>query len=280
MPRVVYNSLPIPMSPMLNIGVRAVRAAGDLIVRYLDKSQNIKATEKSRNDFVTEVDRRAEEVIIGAIRKAYPSHAILAEESGAQGDSKCQWIIDPLDGTTNFLHGFPQFAVSVALRRKGELEHAIVYDPLRQELFTASRGGGAQLNNHRIRVAGRNSLKGALIGTGFPFRSFHRIDAYLEELKQLTALTAGLRRPGSAALDLAYVACGRLDGFWEYGLRVWDIAAGALLIREAGGCVSNLDDGGQSIDSGNIAAGNPSIHDLLLTVVGSADADATDANNT
>ena len=279
-PRVVYNSLSILMSPMLNIGVRAVRAAGDLIVRYLDKSQNIKATEKSRNDFVTEVDRRAEEVIIGAIRKAYPGHAILAEESGAQGDSECQWIIDPLDGTTNFLHGFPQFAVSVALRRKGELEHAIVYDPLRQELFTASRGGGAQLNNHRIRVAGRNSLKGALIGTGFPFRSFHRIDAYLEELKQLTSLTAGLRRPGSAALDLAYVACGRLDGFWEYGLRVWDIAAGALLIREAGGCVSNLDDGGQSIDSGNIAAGNPSIHDLLLTVVGSENADATDANNT
>lgn len=267
------------MSPMLNIGVRAVRAAGDLIVRYLDKSQNIKATEKSRNDFVTEVDRRAEEVIIGAIRKAYPGHAILAEESGAQGDGECQWIIDPLDGTTNFLHGFPQFAVSVALRRKGELEHAIVYDPLRQELFTASRGGGAQLNNHRIRVAARASLKGALIGTGFPFRSFDRIDAYLRELKQLTALTAGLRRPGSAALDLAYVACGRLDGFWEYGLRVWDIAAGALLIREAGGCVSNLDDGGQSIDSGNIAAGNPSIHDLLLTVVRGEDADAADANN-
>ena len=191
----------------------------------------------------------------------------MAEESGAQGDSECQWIIDPLDGTTNFLHGFPQFAVSVALRRKSELEHAIVYDPLRQELFTASRGGGAQLNNRRIRVAARASLKGALIGTGFPFRSFDRIDAYLRELKQLTALTAGLRRPGISGAG----SC--LCGLWPPG-RLLGIRGsgfgtsrqGPLLIREAGGCVSNLDDGGQSIDSGNIAAGNPSIHDLLLTV--------------
>ncbi len=255
------------MPPMLNIGIRAVHSAADWIIRCMDQLQGIVVTEKSRNDFVTEVDRRAEQIIIESIHRAYPDHAILAEESGAQEGNEYQWIIDPLDGTTNFLHGFPQFAISVALKHKGVLEQAIIYDPLRQELFTASRGGGARLNDRRIRVSRQNSLEGALIGTGFPFRSLDRLDTYIEVFRKLTSLTAGIRRPGAAALDLAYVACGRLDGFWEYGLKQWDIAAGALLIREAGGYASDIDNDNPAIDSGDIVAGNPIIHNLLLNVI-------------
>ena len=255
------------MHPMLNMGIRAVRAAGDFIVRCMDQMQGISVTVKSRNDFVSEVDRRAEQIIIDNLRKAYPDHAILAEESGASGNSDYQWIIDPLDGTTNYLHGFPQFAVSVALTHKGVLDQGIVYDPLRQELFTASRGEGAWLDDRRIRVSRRDTLEGALIGTGFPFRSLNRLDTYLDIFRQLTAVTAGIRRPGAASLDLAYVAAGRLDGFWEYGLESWDIAAGTLLIREAGGYASDMDSGASDIESGNIVAGNPAVHDLLMEII-------------
>ena len=226
---------------------------------------------KSRNDFVSEVDRRAEEIIIENLRKTYPDHAILAEESGGSGNSDYRWIIDPLDGTTNFLHGFPQFAVSVALAHKGVLDQGIVYDPLRQELFTASRGEGAHLDGRRIRVTRSNTLEGALIGTGFPFRTLDRLDAYVDIFRQLTAVTAGIRRPGAASLDLAYVASGRIDGFWEYGLEQWDIAAGALLIREAGGYVSDINDGSPELKSGNIVAGNPAVHDLLLKLIRDTD---------
>ena len=259
------------MHPMLNMGIRAVRAAGDFIVRCMDQMQGISVTEKSRNDFVSEVDRRAEQIIIDNLRKAYPDHAILAEESGGSGNSDYQWIIDPLDGTTNFLHGYPQFAVSVALAHKGVLDQGIVYDPLRQELFTASRGDGAHLDGRRIRVTRLNTLEGALIGTGFPFRTLDRLDAYIEIFRQLTAVTAGIRRPGAASLDLAYVAAGRLDGFWEYGLEPWDIAAGALLIREAGGFVSDIISAGPELDSGNVVAGNPAVHDLLLELIRATD---------
>ena len=259
------------MHPMLNMGIRAVRAAGDFIVRCMDQMQGISVTEKSRNDFVSEVDRRAEQIIIDNLRKAYPDHAILAEESGESGNSDYQWIIDPLDGTTNYLHGYPQFAVSVALAHKGVLDQGIVYDPLRQELFTASRGDGAHLDGRRIRVTRLNTLEGALIGTGFPFRTLDRLDAYIEIFRQLTAVTAGIRRPGAASLDLAYVASGRLDGFWEYGLEQWDIAAGTLLIREAGGYVSDIIGASPELKSGNIVAGNPAVHDLLLKLIRATD---------
>ncbi len=255
------------MHPMMNMGIRAVRSAGDFIIQCMDRMQGITVAEKSRNDYVSEVDRRAERIIIDALLKSYPDHAILGEESGAQGDSDYRWIIDPLDGTTNYLHGFPQFAVSVALEHKGVLDQGIVYDPLRQELFTASRGDGAYLDDRRIRVSHRESLEGALIGTGFPFRSLDCLDTYLDTFRQLTKVTAGIRRPGSASLDLAYVAAGRLDGFWEYGLELWDIAAGALLIREAGGYATDLDSGETRLESGNIVAGNPPIHDLLMEII-------------
>ncbi|MBD3610401.1 MAG: inositol monophosphatase, partial [Gammaproteobacteria bacterium] len=228
------------MHPMLTIAVRAARSAGNVIVRSMDRLDRLNIETKAQNDFVSEVDRQAEQEIIYTISKTYPDHGFIAEESGEHGGKEYQWIIDPLDGTTNFLHGFPQFAVSIALKHQGKLEHAVVYDPVRQELFTASRGGGAQLDGRRIRVTKRTSLDGALLGTGFPFKAQHHLDAYLEMFKSLFPMTAGIRRPGSAALDLAYVAAGRIDGFWEIGLNPWDMAAGALIIKEAGGLVSDF----------------------------------------
>ena len=212
--------------PMLNIGIRAAHAAGDLIVRYIDRIEGLDVNSKGRNDFVSEVDKQAETIIIDHIQKAYPNHGILAEESGKHGDDSYQWVIDPLDGTTNFLHGFPQFAVSIALRHKGILDQAVIYDPLRQELFTASKGAGAHLNNRRIRVSKQTELEGALLGTGFPY--------------------------------------GKLDGFWEFGLKEWDIAAGALLVREAGGIVSDIDKSDNFMVTGNIVAGNLKLTDELL----------------
>ena len=219
---------------------------------------------KRRNDFVSEVDRSAEAAIIQELRGKFPDHAILAEESGAQGASEFEWIIDPLDGTTNYLHGFPQFSVSIALRHRGRLEQAVVYDPLREEMFTASRGRGAQLNDRRLRVSARPGLEGALIGTGFPFRDHRHVDAYLGMFRAMLEDTAGLRRPGSAALDIAYVAAGRLDGFWELGLAPWDLAAGALLVTEAGGTVSDLAGGERYLDTGNLVAGNLKVHRAML----------------
>ena len=252
---------------MLNIAVRAARTAGDLIVRHLDRVDQLTVTSKHRNDFVTEVDRQAEQAIIRVLRKAYPNHGILAEESGARtGDEYC-WIIDPLDGTTNFLHGFPQFAVSIALRNQGRIEQGVVYDPLRQELFTATRGSGAQLNNRRIRVSRLTGLEGALLGTGFPFKMQEYLDAYLAMFRSLFMDTAGIRRAGAAALDLAYVAAGRLDGFWEIGLKPWDMAAGALLIQEAGGIVGDFAGGHTFLDSGNVAAGNPKVFAAIIRAI-------------
>jgi len=255
------------MHPMLNIGIRAAHAAGDHIVKFVDRIPDLSVNSKGRNDFVSEVDRRAEAIIIDTIRKAYPNHGIMAEESGSQGDGEFQWIIDPLDGTTNFLHGFPQFAVSIALKYRNELDQAIVYDPLRQELFTASKGVGAYLNQRRIRVSKRKSLQGALLGTGFPFGDSKNLEPFITMLRTVFQKTAGIRRAGAASLDLAYVACGRLDGFWEFGLNPWDMAAGALLILEAGGYVGDLQGEGNYLESGNIICGNPEVYENILSIL-------------
>jgi len=252
---------------LLNIAVRAARAAGEVIIRSLNRLESLTITSKGRNDFVSEVDHAAEAEIIKLIRKNYPSHAFLAEESGRTGDSDTVWIIDPLDGTTNFLHGFPTFAVSIACQVRGKLEHGVVYDPISQEIFSASRGGGAHLDNRRIRVSKQRGLEGALIGTGFPYRANAKyIDSYLAMLKAVMENTAGVRRPGSAALDLAYVAAGRTDGFWEIGLSPWDTAAGTLLIQEAGGLIGTLT-GGEFTQGGNVLAGSPKVYAALLELL-------------
>jgi myo-inositol-1(or 4)-monophosphatase len=255
------------MHPTLNIAVRAARSAGNVIIRNLDRLDSLAIHTKDRNDFVTEVDQKAEQEIIYILRKAFPGHGILAEESGLREGDDYQWIIDPLDGTTNFLHGFPQFAVSIALRHKGRLEQGVVYDPLRQELFTATRGAGAMLNDRRIRVTKRTSLEGALLGTGFPFKAQQHLETYLDMFRALFPNTAGIRRPGSAALDLAYVASGRLDGFWEIGLNIWDMAAGVLLIQEAGGLSSDFLGGHSYLESGNLVAGNPKVFTDILKAI-------------
>jgi len=247
------------MQPMLNIAIRAARAAGDYIARQINNIPNLTVESKSPNDFVTQVDRQAEARIIETLLKAYPDHSILAEESGAQGDSEYQWIIDPLDGTTNFLHGFPHFAVSIALSVKGKLQQGVIYDPLKQELFTASRGDGATLNNRRIRVSKQPNSDGALLGTGFPFREKQHFPAYQAMFNDFFASATDIRRAGSAALDLAYVAAGRLDGFWEIGLKPWDMAAGALIIREAGGLIGDFAGNERYMETGNIVGANPKL---------------------
>lgn len=252
------------MHPMLTIAVRAARNAGRILLRYQDRIDQIDVASKRRNDFVSEVDQSAEQAIIRELRGKYPDHAILAEESGEHQGGDFQWVIDPLDGTTNYLHGFPQFCVSIALKYRNRLEQAVVYDPLREELFTASRGEGARLNDRRLRVTGRTSLEGALIGTGFPFRDHSHLDTYLDMFKAMIRDTAGIRRPGSAALDFAYLAAGRLDGFWELGLAQWDFAAGALLVTEAGGMVSDLAGGDRHLETGNVVAGNLKVHQAML----------------
>lgn len=258
------------MHPMLTIAVKAARRAGSIINHASMNLDRLTVTRKAHSDFVSEVDGAAEEAIIKTLLDAYPDHSILAEESGESGNvnkSEYQWIIDPLDGTTNFLHGFPKYCVSIALLHRGVLSQAVVYDPLNNELFTASRGSGAFLNDHRVRVSSRVQLSEALIGTGFPFRDFTHIEAYLAMFKDIIPRTAGIRRPGSAALDLAYVATGRYDGFWETGLAPWDIAAGCLLILEAGGMVSDLEGNGHYLESGQVVAGNPKIFAQLLQVI-------------
>ncbi len=256
---------------MLNTAIKAARQAGSIINRASLDLGKLTVRSKSDRDYVSEVDQLAEQAIIQTLRDAYPDHAILAEEtgasagaSGASGASGYQWIIDPLDGTTNFLHGLPQYAISIALRHKQQLFQAVVYDPARNELFTASRGGGAYLNDRRIRVANRTKLAETLIGTGFPFRDMTHADAYLAIFRELMAKTSGLRRPGSAALDLAWVACGRYDGFFEFGLNPWDLAAGALLVTEAGGMAGNLLGNEGYLESGNIVAANPKIFAQLV----------------
>jgi len=252
---------------MLNTAIKAARRAGAVINRASRDLDVLSVTAKRRNDFVTEVDRAAEEAVIEVLRTAYPDHAILAEESGASGTSEYEWIIDPLDGTTNFIHGFPQYAVSIALRQKGVMQQAVIYDPTRNELFTATRGRGAYLNDQRIRVSKRAQLKDSLIGTGFPFREVDDIDTYLRIFKRVTFETAGIRRAGAAALDLAYVACGRLDAFWEKGLAPWDMAAGSLIVLEAGGLISDYDGEADFMESGEVVCGNPKVFAQLLQLV-------------
>ena len=255
------------MHPMLNIAIRAARTAGDSIVREMDRTRDISIETKGQNDFVTEVDKNAEGIIISVIKNAYPEHAFLAEESGQEGENDYLWIIDPLDGTTNFLHGFPHFSVSIALQNKGVLEQAVIYDPLKQELFTASKGKGAQLNNRKIRVSIKKTLDGALLGTGFPYNNESVMQQFIESYKNLFPNVAGIRRAGVASLDLAYVACGRLDGFWEFNLRPWDIAAGALIIQEAGGINAELTGGADYMETGNIISANPKMIKAMLKVL-------------
>ena len=255
------------MKPTTNIAVRAARQAGSILMRYFDHLESLKVQEKNKNDYVSEVDRAAEQAIISTIHQAYPDHAILAEESGDHDGNDFQWVIDPLDGTTNYLHGFPQFSISIALKHRGVLESAVVYDPLKNELFTADKGNGAFLNERRIRVNNQKSLTGALIGTGIPFRDRRFIDQYLGMLKDMTKDTAGIRRPGSAALDFAWLAAGRIDGFWELGLSQWDFAAGALLVKEAGGTVTDLSGGDKYLETGNVVAASVNLQREMLNLI-------------
>ena len=252
------------MHALQNVAVMAARKAGSVLIRKLSNPAKLKVQEKSHNDYVTDADQAAEAAIIDTIRKHYPDHAILAEESGQDGDSDTVWIIDPLDGTTNYLHGFPVFAVSIGVQVKGRMEHAAVYDPIRQELFTASRGAGAQLDGRRIRVSGQTKLERSLIGTGFPYKlKDGPMTAYLGMLENVLRNTSGVRRPGAAALDLCYVAAGRLDAFWETDLNAWDLAAGSLIVREAGGIVSGLDGSEDFLETGHVLAGTPKIYAAL-----------------
>ncbi|MEN7343491.1 MAG: inositol monophosphatase family protein [Pseudomonadota bacterium] len=250
------------MHALLNVAVSAARKGGNSLIYSQRRLDELNIESKGRNDFVSEADRRAETRIIEEIRKHYPDHAILAEESGASKGNDVEWIIDPLDGTNNFLHSFPVYCVSIGVNVGGKLSHGVVYDPVRQELFTASRGDGAQLDGRKIRVSGRRYLSDALIGTGFSYRSDQEdnVDAYLSLLGSVLKNSAGVRRPGAAAIDLAYVAAGRLDGFWEFGLKPWDVAAGALLIREAGGIVSGVDGSEKFMDAGHILCGTPKVY--------------------
>jgi myo-inositol-1(or 4)-monophosphatase len=253
------------MHPLLNIAVRAARRAGSIINRAALDGSGLEVRSKRMNDFVTKVDHAAEEAIIDIVRKSYPDHAVLAEESGVtEGKTDYEWIIDPLDGTTNFIHGFPQYCVSIAIRHRGALAHGVIYDPTKNELFTASKGSGAFLNDRRIRVSKCLRLGDALVGTGFPFREMERIERYAGQLVNIMKNTAGIRRAGAAALDLAYVACGRLDAFWEMGLSPWDMAAGALMISEAGGLVGDLTGETGYLESGEIATSTPKIYPALL----------------
>ncbi len=250
--------------PMVNIAVKAARRAGRVITQASGNLDVLTVRHKSLNDLVSEVDKAAEDAIIATLKSSYPEHAILAEESGATGESEYVWVIDPLDGTTNFLHGFQQYCVSIALVHKGVISHAVIYDPTRNDLYTASRGRGSYLNEKRLRVARRDKLIDGLIGTGFPFRMFEHMDAYVGMLKDLMTKSAGVRRAGAAALDLANVAAGRLDGFWEIGLAPWDMAAGCLMITEAGGLVGDMEGNEGFMQSGNIVAGSPKIFAQLL----------------
>ena len=253
------------MHPMLNIAVRAARKAGSIINRAALGGEGLKVRAKQANDFVTQVDQQAEEAIMGIVRNSYPEHGFHAEESGrTEGKGEYVWIIDPLDGTTNFIHGFPQYCVSIGVQHRGSLAHAVIYDPLKNELFTASKGRGAFLNDRRIRVSKCLRLEEALVGTGFPFREITRIDLYVRQLKNLMTGSSGVRRAGAAALDLAYVACGRLDAFWELGLSPWDMAAGALLIQEAGGLVGDLSGEGDYLEKGEVCAATPKVFPQLL----------------
>lgn len=263
--RLVYNPA---MHPFLNIAIQAARAASRSILHFYDRLDEVQVTEKAKNDLVTQVDKLSEDIIIEHIHKAYPKHSILGEESGLeQNQDEYTWIIDPIDGTKNFVNGFPHFCISIAVKKGDTLEIGLVYDPIRQELFTATRGKGAQLNNKRIRVADTKKMENALIGTGFPFRHEEALQQYLKTFTKVLPQVSDIRRAGAAALDLAYVACGRLDGFWEPLLKTWDIAAGALLIQEAGGVITDFDGKRNFLQSGDVVCGNIHLHPGLLTLI-------------
>ncbi len=256
------------MHPTLTIARRAAINAGKVILRHYENLDRININAKRHNDLVSEVDIQAEREIVQTLRRTFPDHAILGEESGRHdGDTEHQWLIDPLDGTTNYLHGLPLFCVSIAYRQRGRLESALIHDPLRDEFFTASRGGGAQLNDRRIRVTQRQGLEGALLSVGLPPWKMDRQQAFLDVCGHLMRQHGMIRRTGSAAIDLAYVACGRLDGFWETGLNPWDIGAGALLVQEAGGLVGDFVGGHDHLDSGNVVAGSPKVFKGLLQAI-------------
>jgi myo-inositol-1(or 4)-monophosphatase len=251
--------------PIINIAIEAARAGATIINRALKRPDMIKIAEKNPNDFVTEVDQKVEREIIEHIQKAYPAHSILGEESGLIEGNEYQWVIDPIDGTRNFIHGFPHYAISIAVMLNGKVEHGIIYDPNRQELFTASRGKGATLNDRRMRVSSCKRLEESLLGTGFAYRHTDKDNpAPNQMLRGILPACGDLRRAGAATLDLAYVACGRLDGFWEMGLKIWDIAAGVLMIKEAGGIVTDMEGGETFLKTGNVVAANPAIIKQLL----------------
>lgn len=253
--------------PAVNVAVRAARAAGNVILRYMNRIDGLAVVEKQRMDFASEVDRLAEAEIVRELRRAYPSHAILAEEGGALGKSPQVWAVDPLDGTHNYLRGIPHFSVSIAMLDKGEPIYAVVFDPLRDELYTASKGDGAYLNDRRIRVSKRESLAGALIATGFPYRQRAHLDAQLAMTRSLLVEAEDLRRSGSAALDLAYTAAGRHDGFFEIGLNPWDMAAGVLLVREAGGQYCDFTGQAGLPKNGNLIAGNHHVVQAMVETI-------------
>ena len=259
------------LHPMINVAVKAARSAGSIINRAALDIESVRVSQKKANDFVTEVDHAAEKIIIETLLAAYPGHGIWAEETGREHgakDSEFVWIIDPLDGTTNFIHGLPVYCVSIALAVRGKVEHAVVYDPTRNDLFTAVRGRGAFLNDRRIRVSKRTQLKDSLISTGFPFRPGDNFANYLTMMGDVMKRTAGLRRPGAAALDLAYVAAGYTEGFFETGLQPWDVAAGSLLVTEVGGLVGNFTGEADFLEQGECMAGTPRIYGQLATVLG------------
>ena len=260
------------MLPLENIAVAAARAAGNHIMRNLERIEQLKVDRKSRNDFVSDVDRGAEAEIVHIIRKAHPDHAILAEEGGPSGEHEFKWIIDPLDGTTNFLHRFPHFAVSIGVQQKDKMLLGVIYAPCTNDLYVAIRGSGAVLNSRKMRVSKTLNLDDALVGTGVPIRSGVILDKYIPQLKVIVDKTAGVRRAGAAALDLAYVACGRLDAFWELGLQPWDMAAGLLMVEEAGGVVSELYGADDAMKTGNVLAANPKIHEQLSPLLKAAKA--------
>ena len=254
------------MHAHLNIAIKAVRSAGNILLRNFEYPETHKAQEKGHNDLVTFVDQSAEEEIINTILKAYPDHAILGEENGAIGNGDYVWIIDPIDGTLNYVHGIPQFAISLALKYKGVVEQGVIYNPVTQELYSASKGRGAQLNGRRIRCSGLTSIKSAVIGAGLPERNLDCLDACLNTLKELIINGAVIRRFGSAALNLAYVASGKLDGFWAIGINEWDIAAGGLLVREAGGFLGDFAGETKGMQNGQILAASPKIYTYLLKI--------------
>lgn len=253
--------------PAVNVAVRAARAAGQIILRYMNRLDSLEVIEKQRHDYVSEVDRLAEAEIIRELKRAFPRDAMLAEESGASGKSRNVWAIDPLDGTHNYLRGFPHFCTSIALIENGEPTLGVIYDPLRDELFTADRGNGAYLNDRRIRVGKRDGLNGALLATGFPFRQRRHLDAQIGMTRALLTEAEDIRRSGSAALDLAYVAAGRLDGYYETGLLPWDMAAGCVLVREAGGRYCNFSGRDGLPDSGNLIAGNVAVTGAMIKTI-------------